>query len=130
MTPVLVFLGAGAGGVARYYIEVFSARWFGTAFPYGTLFINVAGGLAMGLLAGWFAFRAGEGGSHHAVQRWQALLGVGVLGGFTTFSTFSLEVVMLWKRGEMVLAASYAALSVVLAVGALAAGLWLARTAA
>jgi CrcB protein len=130
MMSLLVFLGAGAGGVVRYYIEVLSARWFGTAFPYGTLFINVAGGLAMGLLTGWFAFRAGAGGSLLSHERWQALIGVGMLGGFTTFSTFSLEVAMLWKRGEMALAAGYAALSVVLAVGALAAGLWLARSAA
>ena len=93
-----------------------------TALPWATLIVNVSGGFAMGLLAGWLAFR-GTGG-----ESWRLLLGVGVLGGFTTFSAFSLDMMLLIERGQAGTAIAYALASVVLALGALAAGLWIMRS--
>lgn len=93
-----------------------------TALPWATLIVNVTGGLAMGLLAGWLAVR-GTGG-----ESWRLLLGVGVLGGFTTFSAFSLDMMLLIERGQAGVAIAYALASVVLALGALAAGLWIMRS--
>ena len=93
-----------------------------TALPWATLIVNVSGGFAMGLLAVWLAFR-GTGG-----ESWRLLLGVGVLGGFTTFSAFSLDMMLLIERGQAGTAIAYALASVVLALGALAAGLWIMRS--
>src|SRR5690606_31602004 len=102
------------------------ARWCGAAFPWGTLTVNVLGSLVMGALAGWLAFKAGEGWS----QPLRLFLATGILGGFTTFSAFSLDAVLLWERGEAGLAAAYAGLSVLLSIGALMAGLALVRAVA
>lgn len=92
----------------------------GGAWPWGTFGVNVIGGLLMGLLAGWLAARGGS-------EQMRLLLGVGVLGGFTTFSAFSLEVMLLIERGQAGMAAGYALASAVASVGALALGLWIMR---
>jgi CrcB protein len=123
---VLVFLGAGLGGVLRHGVNLASARAFSPAFPWGTLAVNVLGSLLMGLLAGFLAQRAGAGWAQPA----RLFLGTGVLGGFTTFSAFSLDAALLWERGEAGAAALYVAASVLLSLAALAAGLWLARVLA
>jgi CrcB protein len=123
---MLVFLGAGLGGVARHIVNVGCARACGTQFPYGTLTVNVVGSLMMGLIAGWLAFKASAGWS----QDVRLFLTTGVLGGFTTFSAFSLDAMLLFERGEAGLAALYVIGSVVLSIAALAAGLALVRTLA
>lgn len=117
-----VALGGAAGSVARYGLGVQAGRWLGTAWPYGTFIANIAGGLLMGLLAGWLAHRGGAD-----QERWRLLLGVGVLGGFTTFSAFSLETALMIERREWGGAMAYAGLSAVLAVAALFGGLMVAR---
>jgi len=98
-------------------------RLFGTGFPYGTLGVNILGSFMMGALIAWLAFRAEGGG-----QDLRLFVATGVLGGFTTFSAFSLETVLLWERGEAGLAALYIALSVMLSVAGLAGGLALVRS--
>lgn len=121
MIPVLlVALGGALGSVARYGVNLATTRAFGPFFPWGTLTVNVVGGFVMGLIAAWFAFR---GGSNEA----RVFLMTGVLGGFTTFSAFSLDAVTLWQRGDVALAGAYVAASVVLSIAALAAGLALGR---
>lgn len=110
---LLVALGGAIGSVARYGVGVGAARLFGLAFPWGTLIVNVVGGLIMGALAARI-------GPDHETQR--LLFGVGVLGGFTTFSTFSLESVRLLQT-DAKLALLYILASVVLSVGACAIGL-------
>jgi CrcB protein len=127
MLPVcLVFVGAGFGGVLRHGVNLGAARLFGTNFPWGTLTVNVVGSLIMGLLAGYFAFRDGAHWTQHA----RLFLTTGVLGGFTTFSTFSLDVVLLLERGETGSATFYALSSLIVSVLALFAGLLLVRTLA
>ncbi|MGC2471670.1 MAG: fluoride efflux transporter CrcB, partial [Pseudolabrys sp.] len=93
----------------------------GTAFPYATLFENVSDSIVMGMLVATFAFRSGI--PHH----WQLFLTTGILGGYTTFSTFSLDVALLYERGQIGVAAVYVLLSVVLSIGGLFAGLALVR---
>lgn len=123
---LLVFLGAGIGGALRHGVNLGCARYCGVAFPWGTLTVNVAGSFIMGALAAWLAFRAGEGWS----QPLRLFLATGILGGFTTFSAFSLDAVMIWERGEAGLAATYVAASVVLSIAGLVAGLALVRAVA
>lgn len=96
-----------------------------TAFPWATLTVNVAGSFAMGLLAGWLA----HFGSPNPLwaEGWRLLLGAGLLGGFTTFSAFSLEVAMLIERGTVSAAAAYVAVSLVAGFGGLFAGLYVMR---
>src|SRR5215203_5427516 len=89
MCYLIVFLGAGTGGALRHGTNLACARLCGTAFPWGTLTVNVVGSLVMGLLTAWFAFWAGTGLTQHA----RLFLTTGVLGGYTTFSAFSLDVV-------------------------------------
>jgi CrcB protein len=124
MSYVMVFLGAGIGGALRHGINSAALRLGLTGFPFHTLFINAAGSLAMGLIAGWFALRG------QAPQLWRLFLTTGVLGGFTTFSAFSLETVLLWERGEAGAAFAYVAASVVAAIAGLVAGLWIIRAVA
>jgi CrcB protein len=118
---LLVALGGGLGAVLRYLVGRWSLVTFGPGLPLGTWIVNISGGLAMGLLIGWLA-RMSDGG-----EDLRLLIGVGVLGGFTTFSAFSLELVAMINRGEAGLAAAYAVSSVAGGVLAVFAGLWLAR---
>lgn len=120
---ILIFFGAGLGGVLRHGVNLAALRLAGPSFPFGTLTVNVAGSLVMGLLAGWLAVKAGEGW----VQDVRLFLATGVLGGFTTFSAFSLDVALLWHRGETALAATYIAASIFLSLAALFAGLAIIR---
>jgi fluoride exporter len=120
---LLVFLGAGIGGSLRHAVNLGCARYCGVAFPWGTLAVNVVGCFIMGALAGWLAFKVGEGWS----QPLRLFLTTGILGGFTTFSAFSLDAVLIWERGDAGVAAAYVAASVLLSVGGLVAGLALVR---
>lgn len=120
----LVAAGGAAGAVARYGVGVQAFRLWGPGWPFGTFIANVSGGLAMGLLAGWLAHRGGAD-----QERLRVLLGVGVLGGFTTFSAFSLETALMIERRAYGQAFSYATASVLLSITALFAGLMLARRA-
>jgi CrcB protein len=120
---LLVFLGAGLGGLLRHGVNVAALKAMGPGFPAATLSVNVAGSLVMGVLAGWLAFRA----QHAWSTDLRLFLMTGVLGGFTTFSAFSLDAVLLYERGEVGTAAVYVIASVVLSVGALVAGLSLVR---
>ena len=120
---LLVFLGAGIGGALRHGVNVGCARLCGTAFPWGTLTVNVVGSFVMGIVVAWLAFKAGEGWS----QPIRLFLATGVLGGFTTFSAFSLDTVMLYERGEAAATALYVLVSVVVSVAALFLGLLLVR---
>ena len=122
MNYLIVFLGAGFGGAARHGVNVLSTRLVGTGFPAGTLVVNALGCLLMGLIAGTFAFRG------HLPQEMRLFLTTGILGGFTTFSTFSLDAALLWERGETGLAALYVGASLVLSLAGVAAGLALTRT--
>jgi CrcB protein len=119
----LVFLGAGLGGVLRHGVNQIALKWLGMSFPYGTMAINILGSGAMGLIAGWLAFKAGEGWTQHV----RLFLTTGILGGFTTFSAFSLDAILLWERGETALAGFYVLGSVGLSLSALVAGLALVR---
>lgn len=117
-----VFAGGGAGALLRYQIGRFLTHLLGpqavTAFPWATLAVNVAGSCAMGLLAGWLVRHGDSAGEH-----WRLLIGVGLLGGFTTFSAFSLELMLLIERGQPWLAASYALISVLAGLTGLYVGL-------
>jgi len=121
MSYLIVFLGAGIGGAGRHGVNVLAMRLFGPAFPASTLVVNVLGCLLMGLVAGFFAFRG------HLPQEARLFLTTGILGGFTTFSAFSLDAALLWERGEVGLAALYVGASVVFSLAAVAAGLALSR---
>ncbi|MEH6488891.1 fluoride efflux transporter CrcB [Hyphomonas oceanitis] len=120
------FLAVAAGGALgasmRYGISQLTVRHLPQGWPYGTFAVNILGSLAMGLLIGWLALKA-EGVS----QTTRLFLATGVLGGFTTFSAFSLEVVEFLRTGDTGKALAYAGLSLVLGVSALFLGLWLAR---
>lgn len=118
----LVAAGGAAGAVMRYLTGIGAGRVLGAAWPYGTLLVNILGGLAMGLLVAVLALRGGAD-----QERWRLLLGVGVLGGFTTFSAFSLEVALMIERRQWPQAFGYSTLSVVLSVAALFAGMLLVR---
>lgn len=121
-TLLYVGIGGAVGAVARYLVGVQALRAFGSGWPYGTFAVNIAGGLLMGLLAGVLAHRGGLD-----QERWRLLLGVGVLGGFTTFSAFSLELALMLEKRAFFTAAAYAVASVALSTLALFAGLLVAR---
>ena len=123
MLYLIVFLGAGVGGALRHGVNVGAAKLFGFEFPYGTLIVNIAGSFAMGLLAGYFAFRPGID------QHMRLFLTTGVLGGFTTFSAFSLAAALLVERHSYGLAAGYMVGSVAASVSALFFGLAVFRSA-
>jgi CrcB protein len=119
----LAMLGGALGSGARYLSGRTATTLLGPDYPYGTLAVNLIGGLLMGVLAGVLArYQGGE--------PWRLFLGVGVLGGFTTFSAFTLDVVTLAERGMMGAALGYILLSVAGAIAALVAGLYLARSVA
>ncbi|MGE0061273.1 MAG: fluoride efflux transporter CrcB [Xanthobacteraceae bacterium] len=119
---LIVFAGGGVGAALRHGFNLMFARLFGTQFPYATLFENVTGSLLMGLLVATFAFKS------DVPQHIQLFLTTGILGGYTTFSTFSLDAALLYERGDIGLAALYVALSVALSIGGLFAGLALVRS--
>lgn len=121
MDYLIVFLGAGLGGAMRHSVNRFAAYLFGVAFPFGTLTVNIVGSFLMGVLAGYFAFR-GE-----LSQEVRLFLTTGALGGFTTFSAFSLDTISLWERGQWMAAVIYVVASLVLAIVGLFAGLMLVR---
>jgi len=121
MLYLIVFLGTGIGGALRHGVNVGSARLFGYGFPYGTMIVNVVGSFLMGVLAGYFAFRPG------LAQHARLFLTTGILGGFTTFSAFSLDTALLVERHAYGLAAGYAVGSVAASVSALFFGLALFR---
>jgi CrcB protein len=121
MGYLLVFFGGGLGAALRHGVNLTAARMLGTAFPWGTFFVNVTGSMLMGVLAGYFAFKG------DASQHWRLLLTTGVLGGYTTFSAFSLDAALLYERGEVSLAVLYVLASVLLSIAGLFAGLYLVR---
>ena len=116
---VLVFFGAGLGGALRHGVNLAALHWLGSSFPYGIFAINVTGSLVMGLVAGWLGL--------HADSSWapwtRLFLATGVLGGFTTFSAFSLDAMALIEQEAFGLAALYALGSVVASVAACGLGL-------
>ena len=127
MNTILLVMGGGAmGALARYQLGRLSGHMMpGALWPWGTFAANIVGGFAMGLLAGWLARFSSVSG-----EPVRLFLGVGVLGGFTTFSSFSLETVLMLERGQYGMAMAYAVLSVLGAVGALVGGLALMRSVA
>ena len=114
--------GGAIGSVLRHYAGKAALYMLGSGFPYGTLFVNVLGSFVMGALVGLFA------NSFNPTQEMRAFLTVGLLGGFTTFSSFSLDVVTLYERGEFVSAALYVFLSLALSLAGIFAGLFLTRS--
>ena len=121
---LLVAAGGAVGAVARYALGVQALRLWGPNWPFGTFIANVSGGLLMGVLAGYLAHRGGAD-----QEKLRVLLGVGLLGGFTTFSAFSLEVALMVERRSYGQAFTYATASVLLSMSALFVGLFLARRA-
>ncbi len=119
---LLVAAGGAVGSAARYLVGVGAMRVMGPGWPYGTFTVNLLGGFLMGCLASWLAHRGAAGS-----DQWRVLLGVGVLGGFTTFSSFSLETALMIQKRDYLQAFSYSAASVLLSVAALFAGLLVAR---
>jgi fluoride exporter len=122
LSSLVIFVGSGIGGVARHLFNGLVTRTAGTDFPLGILLINVIGSSAMGLVAGWFAFKG------HASQELRLFLTTGMLGGFTTFSAFSLDAALLYERGQPWLAVTYVLASVILSIGGLVLGMWTLRT--
>ena len=118
---LLVFFGGGLGASLRHLVNVSCARCLGTSFPWGTFIINISGSLVMGLIAGYLALKGG------ASQPWRLFLMTGILGGYTTFSAFSLDAALLYERGEIGSALFYVLGSVVLSIAGLFAGLALVR---
>lgn len=121
MSYLLVFFGGGLGASLRHGVNLICARGFGTAFPYGTFIINITGSIVMGLIAGYLAFKG------DASQHWRLFLMTGILGGYTTFSAFSLDTALLYERGEVGLALFYVLGSVGFSIAGLFAGLALVR---
>ena len=122
MGYLIVFLGGGVGAALRHGINLGTARFLSNGFPYATFFINITGSFVMGLIAAWFAFKG------DASQHWRLFLTTGILGGYTTFSTFSLDAALLYERGQLGLAAGYVIGSVLLGLIGLFAGLALVRS--
>lgn len=123
MNFLLVMAGGAVGSAGRYLVGKLALGWLGPNYPWGTLAANLLGGFLMGLLAGVLARIGGT-------EQTRLLLGVGALGGFTTFSSFSLETVLMVERGQWGMALAYALVSVTGSVLALFAGLYLVRAMA
>ncbi|MDP2372466.1 fluoride efflux transporter CrcB [Reyranella sp.] len=119
LSYLVVFVGAGIGGAARHGMNIWVARLMGTHFPWHTLAINILGSILMGAIIGWFAERLGAAG------HLRLFLATGILGGFTTFSAFSLDAVLLWERHQYLPAALYVGGSVAGAIAGLALALWI-----
>ncbi|WP_269713684.1 fluoride efflux transporter CrcB [Caulobacter sp. NIBR2454] len=122
MNYLFVMAGGAIGSAARYFAGQQAGRLLGTGWPYGTFAVNLIGGLLMGVLV---AVLAQKGGADQ--ERWRALLGVGVLGGFTTFSAFSLETALMIERRDYAVALTYVVASATLSIAAVFAGLMLTR---
>ena len=121
---LLVALGGAVGSVFRYLAGILAVRLAGVSFPWGTMAINILGGFLMGVFVEVLARR------FDASNELRLLVAVGVLGGFTTFSSFTLDFAVLWERGALVPAFGYALASVIGSIAALFLGLWLARAVA
>lgn len=117
MNYLIVFLGGGIGAALRHGVNRASLALFGVNFPVGTMLVNIVGSTIMGLLVGWFALR----GTHDSTAR--LFLTTGIMGGFTTFSAFSLDTAVLWQRGDHLTAAVYVIASVVISVAGLFGGM-------
>ncbi len=115
----LVFVGGGIGSVARYLSTLAALRLLGAGFPWGTLFVNVVGSAVMGAFSGYLMSRTPGDGSDQI----RLFFMTGILGGFTTFSAYSLDIVALWERGATTLAILYAVGSVVVSLAVLVAAL-------
>ena len=109
----LVFIGGGLGAALRHGVNRASLAYFGPVFPYGTLLINVVGGLLMGVLAELFLVKGGGN------QEFRLFLTTGLLGGFTTFSAFSLDAALMWQRSDYATLGTYVGASVLLSIGGL-----------
>ena len=118
-TIAQVALGGAIGAVGRYLTGVATVRLMGPGFPWGTVAVNVVGSFLMGVVVVLLARKFGNA--------YAPFLMTGVLGGFTTFSAFSLDALTIYERGQAALAAAYVAGSVILSLAAIAAGLWAAR---
>ncbi|MGN6269638.1 MAG: fluoride efflux transporter CrcB [Sphingomonas sp.] len=123
MNYLLVMLGGAIGSVARFGVGKLTLGWFGPNYPWGTLTVNLIGGLLMGLLVGVLARVS-------ASDQWRVFAAIGVLGGFTTFSSFALDTVNMIERGDLAAALGYILLSVAGAVLGVFAGLWAVRALA
>ena len=124
LQAILVFLGGGLGALGRWSLGLAATRFWGSAWPWGTLSVNVLGGFAMGLVMG-LLLKSGSMSLSH--ENWRLFLGTGVLGGFTTFSAFSLETANMIEAGQWQHALLYSGTSVVLSVLAVFAGMALCR---
>lgn len=116
-----IFIGGGIGSVLRYLLGTYTTKLTGGYFPYGTLFINISGSILMGLVAGYFLFNSMQN------NMLRLFLTVGCLGGFTTFSTFSLDAVLLYQKSGWLLAIIYISCSVIISIVAVLVGLLLAH---
>ncbi|MEM9332243.1 MAG: fluoride efflux transporter CrcB [Pseudomonadota bacterium] len=121
MNFLLVGLGGAIGAMLRHLSGMVALRLLGPAFPWGTLFVNVFGSLIMGLFIAWLVKRTG------ASNELRLFVATGILGGFTTFSAFSLDVANLFERGEIASATGYILISVLFSIAAVFAGLWFGR---
>ena len=119
---LLVAAGGAIGASLRHLSSMAAMRLFGPGFPWGTMAVNIIGSFVMGVFVETLVRRAGM------PNELRLFVATGILGGFTTFSAFSLDFAVLWERGAMVSALSYALVSVVCAITALFLGLWLARS--
>lgn len=120
-TALLVFAGAGVGGVLRHFLNAAIVGLTGVAFPWGILIINVSGSLAMGVVVELLALRMSPS------QDIRLFIATGILGGYTTFSTFSLDAALLYERGQLALAAAYVVGSVIMAIAGLFLGMYAVR---
>jgi len=120
---LIVFFGAGFGGCLRHFVNLLAARALGTGFPWGTFLINISGSLVMGLIAGFLTFRADMAWTQHL----RLFLLTGILGGYTTFSAFSLDAALLYERGDVLGMALYVGGSVALALVGVFSGLAVMR---
>ena len=120
---LLIFVGGGIGSMLRHAVNQTTAAALGVNFPYGTLLVNIIGSFIIGLLAGWFALRGGSS------QSLRLFLTTGIVGGFTTFSAFTLDTALLWERGQLGVAALYALGTITAGMISLCAGLAIVRIA-
>lgn len=121
LTFLIIFVGGGIGSMLRHYVNVATAAVLGVHFPFGTFTVNIAGSFVMGFAAGLFTWH------NNTTQNLKTFWTTGVIGGFTTFSTFSLDTVLLVERGQRIIAAVYIAFSVGGAIAGIFAGMALAR---